>query len=72
MILDNRGLQPPQPMMRTLSALEDLESGQQLTIINDRRPMFLFPELDDQGHKYEVKEQEDGSFAITITKHGVA
>ena len=27
MILDNRGLQPPEPMMRTLKALEELESG---------------------------------------------
>ncbi|WP_138416473.1 DUF2249 domain-containing protein [Aquibacillus sediminis] len=70
MRLDNRGLQPPQPMMRTLSALEELEAGSQLTIINDRRPMFLFPELDDQGHSYEVEEQADGSFAITITKNG--
>ncbi|WP_186576533.1 DUF2249 domain-containing protein [Aquibacillus kalidii] len=71
MILDNRGLQPPQPMMRTLAALEELEAGQQLKIINDRRPMFLFAELDEQGHVYEVEEQEDGSFAITITKQGV-
>ncbi|MDL4840586.1 DUF2249 domain-containing protein [Aquibacillus rhizosphaerae] len=71
MILDNRGMQPPQPMMRTLAAIEELESGQQLTIINDRRPMFLFPELEEQGHAYEVEEQADGSYAITITKHGV-
>ncbi|MRH43366.1 DUF2249 domain-containing protein [Aquibacillus halophilus] len=70
MKLDNRGLQPPQPMMRTLEALEELGSGEQLTIINDRRPMFLFPELDEQGHKYEVHEQKDGSFSITITKNG--
>ena len=42
MILDNRGLEPPQPMMRTLAKLEELEEGQTLIIINDRRPMFLF------------------------------
>ncbi|WP_226037672.1 DUF2249 domain-containing protein [Aquibacillus saliphilus] len=70
MRLDNRGLQPPQPMMRTLAALEEISGGEKLTIINDRKPMFLFPELDDQGYTYDVQEQSDGSFAITITKNG--
>ncbi|MBM7554054.1 DUF2249 domain-containing protein [Thalassobacillus pellis] len=70
MLLDNRGLQPPQPMMRTLTALEELETGDQLVIINDRRPMFLFAELDELGHHYETQEQSDGSFRITIRKSG--
>ncbi|WP_297990014.1 DUF2249 domain-containing protein [Anoxybacillus sp.] len=68
MILDNRGLEPPQPMMRTLAALETLPKGETLTIINDRRPMFLYEQLDELGYLYETKESEDGSFEITITK----
>lgn len=68
MILDNRGLEPPQPMMRTLTALETLPKGETLTIINDRRPMFLYEQLDELGYLYETKELEDGSFEITITK----
>ncbi|SDZ74592.1 TusA-related sulfurtransferase [Thalassobacillus cyri] len=70
MILDNRGLEPPQPMMRTLTALEELTDKEALVIINDRRPMFLFAELDELGHLYETVQQEDGSFRITITKSG--
>lgn len=27
MIIDNRGLEPPQPMMRTLKALERVKNG---------------------------------------------
>jgi len=68
MILDNRGLEPPQPLMNTLEALEQIAVGEQVTIINDRRPMFLYAELDEKGYTYETKEQEDGSFKITITK----
>ena len=68
MILDNRGLQPPEPMMRTLKALEELESGQSLTIINDRRPMFLFEELQQRGYAFETTERDDGSFQIQINK----
>jgi tRNA 2-thiouridine synthesizing protein A len=66
--LDNRGLEPPQPMMRTLEALEGLQPGESLTIINDRRPMFLFAELDEVGSTYDVEEQLDGSFKVVITK----
>ena len=66
MILDNRGLEPPQPMMRTLAALETLGDNETLTIINDRRPMFLFEQLDEQGYQYTTEQQHDGSFKIEI------
>lgn len=68
--LDNRGLEPPQPMMRTLKNLESMKKGEQLAIINDRRPMFLYEELDDLGYLHETEAQDDGSFKITITKTG--
>lgn len=68
MLLDNRGLEPPQPMMRTLAALEELEKGQSLVIINDRRPMFLFEQLDEQGYLYLTEQQEDGSYKVTISR----
>ena len=66
--LNNRGLEPPQPMMRTLARLEELQSGDVLTIHNDRLPAFLLPELDDLGYRYEVMEQEDGSCKLQISK----
>lgn len=68
MKLDNRGLEPPQPMMRTLSALEELKPGETLVIINDRRPMFLYEQLDDLGYTYETTELSTGGFQIEITK----
>lgn len=68
MILDNRGLEPPQPMMRTLNTLEKLKSGETLKIINDRRPMFLYEQLDELGYKHKTEPNDDGSFTIEITK----
>jgi tRNA 2-thiouridine synthesizing protein A len=66
MILDNRGLEPPQPMMRTLAALENLADGEILTIINDRRPMFLYEQLEELGYNQRTEPQNDGSFKIEI------
>lgn len=66
LILDNRGLEPPQPMMRTLAALENLTKNEILTIINDRRPMFLYEQLEELGLKHRTEPQDDGSFKIEI------
>jgi tRNA 2-thiouridine synthesizing protein A len=66
MILDNRGLEPPQPMMRTLGALENLKVNETLTIINDRRPMFLYEQLEELGYKQRTEALEDGSYKIEI------
>jgi tRNA 2-thiouridine synthesizing protein A len=66
MFLDNRGLEPPQPMMRTLAALESLSKDETLTILNDRRPMFLYEQLEDLGFKQHTEPQDDGSFKIEI------
>jgi tRNA 2-thiouridine synthesizing protein A len=66
MILDNRGLEPPQPMMRTLAALENMMENETLTIINDRRPMFLYEQLEELGYKNRTEQQEDGSYKIEI------
>ncbi|OUM99852.1 MAG: universal stress protein [Paenibacillaceae bacterium ZCTH02-B3] len=66
--LDNRGLEPPQPMIRTLSALERCRPGDTVRIHNDRVPVFLLEELKNLGCPYEVEEQPDGSAKVTIRK----
>jgi uncharacterized protein (DUF2249 family) len=66
--LDNRGLQPPQPMMRTLHQLTRMDAGETLIIINERIPVFLFEELQQLGYEYSYEEVEDKHVEITIIK----
>lgn len=66
--LDNRGLEPPQPMVRTLGALEKCRKGDRVVIHNDRVPVFLLEELKALGYPYEIEEQPDGSARVTIQK----
>jgi uncharacterized protein (DUF2249 family) len=65
-VLDNRGLEPPQPMMRILEALESLRDDATLLAINEREPLFLYPELSERGYQYQTTPHPDGSFHITI------
>ncbi|WP_458462898.1 DUF2249 domain-containing protein [Paenibacillus sp.] len=67
-ILDNRGLEPPQPMMRTLAALERCKPGEVVLIHNDRVPVFLIEELNNLGCSYTVEDQADGTAKVRIEK----
>jgi uncharacterized protein (DUF2249 family) len=55
-VLDVRGLEPPEPLMRTLAALETLPPGYVLQQINTRVPQLLFPMLAERGFACEVDE----------------
>ena len=58
--LDNRGLGPPEPMIRILAALEHLAPGEVLAAINEREPMFLYPELESRGAAVRTRKEADG------------
>ena len=50
--LDNRDLDPPEPMARILEATERLLPGEVLSALLLREPRFLFPELTRRGHQW--------------------
>ncbi len=56
-VLDVRGLEPPEPMVRTFEALEAMPRGKTLLQINVRVPQFLLPKLQERGFVYEIREQ---------------
>jgi uncharacterized protein (DUF2249 family) len=58
-VLDVRGLEPPEPMERTLAALATLPQGSTLVQLNVRVPKFLLPLLEERGYTYEIREQDD-------------
>jgi TusA-related sulfurtransferase len=66
MELDHRGLEPPLPMVRTLEALAALPAGATLVVRNDRVPVYLLPQLDARGVRYQVDALEDGSVRLTL------
>lgn len=67
-ILDVRGMEPPEPMVRTLAALEALPPGATLLQINERVPQFLLPKLAELGFTHEVREQTEGVVRVFIRR----
>ena len=63
--VDARGLEPPEPLIRILMALESLPAGAQLRAITDRQPCHLFAEAESRGFRHDCREQANGSW-ITL------
>jgi uncharacterized protein (DUF2249 family) len=71
-VLDVRDLEPPEPMVRTLAALEALPPGGTLVQVNERVPQFLLPQLTQRGYTYEVQEQQPGVVRVFIRRGAAA
>jgi len=70
-VLDVRGLEPPQPLVRILEELDRLGRGVELEVRHDRRPMLLYPQLDDRGFAHETDQPQPDLFRIVIRKLGI-
>jgi uncharacterized protein (DUF2249 family) len=66
--LDVRGLEPPQPMVLVLERLEALAENVTLEVLHDRRPLFLYPQLDERGFTYATDEPAPGVVRIRIRR----
>ncbi len=67
--LDVRDLEPPQPMVKVIKALEDLKEGEVLEVLGSRPFTHLLPRLRELGFEYELKEKE-GEYLLRIWKAG--
>jgi uncharacterized protein (DUF2249 family) len=65
-VIDVRGLEPPEPLVRTLAAVERMEPGAALVQLNVRIPLHLLPRLEALGLEYEIDESEVGVVRTTI------
>jgi len=65
-VLDLRGLEPPEPLERTLEALDTLAPGSRLRILVPHEPFPLYAILDRHGYRWQSEALPDGGFAVLI------
>lgn len=61
-------LEPPLPMMRVFEALAQLRPGERLLVHHVRRPVHLLARLEEEGHRYALKDLGPGRVEILIEK----
>lgn len=65
-LLDARGLEPPEPLERVMHALALQRPGQSIRLLLHREPFPLYPLLAERGLRHDTRREDDGSFTILI------
>lgn len=66
-LVDARGLEPPEPMEKVMQTLALLRPGQSIRMLLHREPFPLYPILAERGYRHATTTQADGSYVILIT-----
>ena len=66
--LDLRGLTPPEPMVRILSALAALGEGDEIEAILPHAPVPLYGLLQERGAMWETLADEPGRFVLLLKR----
>jgi len=69
--LDNRELDPPEPMVKILATAETMQPGEVLAALLRREPLFLFPELAKRGHSWRGGFEADGKTYKVLVRIGI-
>ncbi|MBK7900948.1 MAG: DUF2249 domain-containing protein [Azonexus sp.] len=65
-VVDARYLEPPEPFVKTMEALDTLPEGARLLLLLYREPHPLYRVLEQNGYRHETDQVADGTFEILI------
>ena len=65
-LLDVSELEPPEPLVLTLQAAEQLDPGQYLRMLHRREPCMLFDNLDDSQFRYYQRKGSTTAVEVFI------
>jgi len=65
-IIDGRTLEPPEPFVQTMEALDLIEPGQKVLLIIGREPFPLYRALELNKVAWQTERKPDGSFEILM------
>lgn len=63
-----RGLEPPEPMIKILEILPQVDMNTVLLVHHHREPMMLYPKLEERGFRAVSNKIEENYYKVIITK----
>jgi hypothetical protein len=65
-LVDARGLEPPEPMEKVMQTLALLRPDQSIRLLLHREPFPLYSILAERGYGHDTRIEADGSYVILI------
>ncbi len=65
-VIDAREMEPPEPFVRTMEALDGIGPGEKLLLLLSREPHPLYRALDINGFSWATERKPDGLVEILI------
>ena len=65
-VIDGRGLEPPEPFLLTMEALDAIQPGQTVLLLLSREPFPLYRALELNGYAWQTERKDDGTVEILI------
>jgi len=64
--VDCRDLEPPEPFVTVLEAIERMKDDEAVLMIHRKSPRLLFPRLKEKGLSFSMTETSGGSIELLI------
>ena len=65
-VIDCRGLEPPEPLVRTLEALDQIGPAETLLVLLPHEPYPLYRALKLNGFSWQTTRRPDGTVEVLI------
>ena len=65
-IVDCRELEPPEPMVKVLEAVNNMAADEAVLMIHRKMPRLLFSKLDELGFSHDVTEESEGIIKLLV------
>ena len=65
-VIDGRNMEPPEPFVHTMEALDTIKPGQKILLIVGREPIPLYRALELNGFSWQTERLPDGSVEVLI------
>lgn len=66
--IDARYLEPPEPFVRAMEAVDALAPGESVRLLLFREPFPLYKVLDEHGYQRQTELQPDGTYVIVVRR----
>ena len=71
-VIDGRSMEPPEPFVQTMDALDAVKLGQKVLLVLCREPVPLYRALELNGVSWTVARNDEGDFEILMWRAGGA